>query len=117
MCMYWALGKEMYRKCSVVVSPVYSGAGTNIKVLEALAMKKICILSDFAFKGFDVHLTDGVDLLVARSDSDYTALLDKVLSDVSACMNLAVHGYVSIRKNYTSRAVVSVIKDSLLPDC
>lgn len=109
--------KEMYRKCSVVVSPVYSGAGTNIKVLEALAMKKICILSDFAFKGFDVHLTNGVDLLVARSDSDYTVLLDKVLSDVSACMNLAVHGYVSIRKNYTSRAVVSVIKDSLLPDC
>jgi hypothetical protein len=32
-------------------------------------------------------------------------------------MNLAVHGYVSIRKNYTSRAVVSVIKDSLLPNC
>ena len=43
-------------------------------------------------------MTDGVDLLVARSDSDYTVLLDKVLSDVSACMNLAVHGYVSIRK-------------------
>ena len=31
---------NVYRKFSVVVSPVYSGAGTNIKVLEALAHEK-----------------------------------------------------------------------------
>ena len=54
------------------MSPVYNGAGTNIKSIGGTGHEEDLYPFGFAFKGFDVHLTDDGDLLVARSDSDYT---------------------------------------------
>ena len=105
--------KELYRKCFIVVSPIYSGAGTNIKVLEALSMKKACIISKFAFKGFGDHFIHGIDLLVAESDHDYIQLLDSVLANIEKLVPIASHGYTSVLKNYTFESVRSIIKQTL----
>jgi polysaccharide biosynthesis protein PslH len=44
------LGPE-YMRAAAVVAPIYEGGGTNIKVLEAMAHGKICLMSAHAARG------------------------------------------------------------------
>lgn len=50
---------EEYKKCKVAIVPIYSGGGSNIKVLEAMSLKRPCVVSEFATRGFEKHLKDG----------------------------------------------------------
>jgi glycosyltransferase involved in cell wall biosynthesis len=60
-----------YRAVSVVVAPVFSGGGTQIKVLEALGHARATVVSPFALAGFAPHLQDGRHLLVARTAREW----------------------------------------------
>lgn len=105
--------KALYEKCFIVVSPIYSGAGTNIKVLEALAMKKVCVISEFAFKGFNHNFTHEKEILIAQSDTEYIQLLDKVLNQPENFTAIAMQGYQSILKHYTINSIQAIIKQTL----
>ena len=43
--------QDEYQRSAVVIAPVASGAGTNIKVLESLIMRRCCIMSPVAARG------------------------------------------------------------------
>lgn len=107
--------KALYEKCFIVVSPIYSGAGTNIKVLEALAMKKVCVISQFAFKGFEQHFTHGEEILIAKSNNEYIQLLDNVLNNLDKYTSIAIKGFQLILSNYTINNIQVIIKQTLLP--
>lgn len=105
--------KALYEKCFIVVSPIYSGAGTNIKVLEALAMKKVCVISQFAFKGFSCNFTHKKDILVAQSDTEYIQLLESVLNQPEKFVSIALQGHQSVIKHYTFNSIQEIIKQTL----
>ena len=105
--------KALYEKCFIVVSPIYSGAGTNIKVLEALAMKKVCIISQFAFKGFNHSFAHKRDILIAQSDTEYIQFLESVLNQPERYISIALQGYQSVRKHYTINSIQEIIKQTL----
>ena len=44
---------EFYRKCLAAVVPIYTGAGTCIKTLEALAFGRVCLSTPFGARGFE----------------------------------------------------------------
>ena len=64
------LGLE-YDKASLVIAPIRSGAGTQIKVIDALAHGRPLLTSEFAQSGFAEHLRNRKHLLVAGSASDW----------------------------------------------
>jgi glycosyltransferase involved in cell wall biosynthesis len=64
-----------YDKAGVVIAPVLSGAGTQIKVIDALAHGRPLITSSFAYSGFAECLRDREHLLVARSAEDWSQLV------------------------------------------
>mgnify|MGYP003948611215 CR=1 FL=1 len=43
--------QDEYQRSTVVIAPVASGAGTNIKVLESLKMGRCCVMSPVAARG------------------------------------------------------------------
>lgn len=103
----------LYMQCSVVISPIYSGAGTNIKVLEALHYEKICVISDFSYRGFEEHLRDGEDLYICYSDEEYIDKLCLALKypDKQKCM--AKHGCMQVKKYYSEASFVESLKNAL----
>lgn len=105
--------KQLYEKCFIVVSPIYSGAGTNIKVLEALAMKKICIISKFSLRGFDQHFTHKKNILVAHSDEKYIQLLEQVLENPEQYSSIAREGYQTVMRYYTTKNIQKIINRTL----
>lgn len=105
--------KELYENCAIAISPIYSGSGTNIKVLEALAMKKICIISNFAFKGFESKFVPDRDILIAFSDESYVNLLNSVLDNPQKYTSFAINGYQSVMNNFTISNIQKIIKQTL----
>ena len=105
--------QDVYDSCSIVVTPIYSGAGTNIKVLEALAMNKICIVSRFALKGFDKILINKEDLLVANNDSEFMDYLNSVLSNLNKYPYLYENGHKKIIEFYSKEKINEILNKTI----
>ena len=73
-----------YRDSAAVIAPIYSGGGTNIKVLEAVAHRRPCIVSPFCYAGFAEAFDGYHDLYVAGNDSEFVTGCLSFLSDQTA---------------------------------
>lgn len=105
--------QDIYNKCSVVISPIYNGAGTNIKVLEALAMNKICVVSRFALKGFDKILSNREDLFVANNDNEFIEMLDILLSNPERYNYIAKNGHEKVLKFFSKTYVTRILNKTI----
>lgn len=92
---------EEYKQAEVCIAPLYLGAGTNIKVLEALSMQRACVVSKFAMRGFERNLCEGKDILVAKNDSDYAKCIISLLLNPSYNERIAYSGYSTVMKHYS----------------
>ena len=68
--------RSAYRKATVVVAPLLASAGTNIKILEAMAMGKAIITTPAGINGLDV--TPGTDLLLAYTGAEMAAEIQRL---------------------------------------
>jgi glycosyltransferase involved in cell wall biosynthesis len=93
-----------YEQARAVAVPIYQGAGTNIKVVEALQMNRACALSDFATRGFSEILEDGKDYLIAKNDNDFINNLEKLLTDENFNAQIAENGCKKVKKYFSFEA-------------
>jgi GT2 family glycosyltransferase/glycosyltransferase involved in cell wall biosynthesis len=57
--------RAAYHQAAIVVAPLVASAGTNIKIMEAMAMKKAIVSTPAGINGID--LSDGVDVVVTAT--------------------------------------------------
>jgi GT2 family glycosyltransferase/glycosyltransferase involved in cell wall biosynthesis len=60
--------RDAYGKAEIVVAPLTASAGTNIKVLEAMAMGRVVVSTPAGVNGLDV--SSGRDLVVTQSATE-----------------------------------------------
>jgi GT2 family glycosyltransferase/glycosyltransferase involved in cell wall biosynthesis len=73
--------RPAYRRAELVVAPLIASAGTNIKILEAMAMGKAIVSTPAGINGLD--LRNGVDLVVATGAASLAhAIRDLLASPV-----------------------------------
>ncbi|HVV44113.1 MAG TPA: glycosyltransferase [Bryobacteraceae bacterium] len=68
-----------YRRAAVVLAPLIASAGTNIKVLEAMAMGKAIVSTPAGVNGLD--LAPGQDFLLARSAEEFARDVEALTAD------------------------------------
>jgi glycosyltransferase involved in cell wall biosynthesis len=66
--------RPAYARAAIVVAPLIASAGTNIKVLEAMAMGKVVISTPAGVNGLD--LSPGIDIIVTE---DMAAAINDLL--------------------------------------
>ena len=69
---------DMYRGASVVIAPLRFGAGTQNKVLEAMAMGVPAVCTDVGFKGLEISSGEGV--VYAPSGDDFVKAVNTLLA-------------------------------------
>ncbi|MBI1305545.1 MAG: glycosyltransferase [Bacteroidetes bacterium] len=69
----------MYEQADVVIAPLRFGAGTQNKVLEALAMAVPVVCTNIGFKGLEVKFGEGV--VLAETGEDFVKEVITLLSD------------------------------------
>lgn len=106
--------QNVYQEAQVCVVPVYSGAGTNIKVLEALQMGRACVVSQEATRGFANHLQDGISYCVAKNDDEFANEIIDLLLDLNKCKQLACNGSNVIANYYSRNSFYNIVKSTLI---
>lgn len=101
---------DFYRQGSIVVSPVYSGAGTNIKVAEAMAMRKACVLTPFSAKGYEKLLNDEDNVFIATSDDEMINKTTLLLKSSELCENMSRKSLELARSHFSQSRVNNIIK-------
>jgi glycosyltransferase involved in cell wall biosynthesis len=67
--------RPAYERVTLVVAPLVASAGTNIKIMEAMAMGKAIVSTPAGINGLD--LNPGADVMIANSGAEMAqAILD-----------------------------------------
>jgi glycosyltransferase involved in cell wall biosynthesis len=96
-----------YEQGTVAVTPIHSGGGTRLKVIEALAHRVPLVSTSFGCEGLDVR--PGRDLLVADDPTVFASACVAVLKDVDYQRRLVESGF----ERYGARLTASVTHDAV----
>ncbi|OGU20004.1 MAG: hypothetical protein A2580_00300 [Hydrogenophilales bacterium RIFOXYD1_FULL_62_11] len=91
---------EVYRNAAFTISPIYSGGGTNIKILESLAYGRACVTTPHCADAFKVDL-ENAGLSIAQDDAHFAQRCIDWLGDISTRRNEAEKGRGQIEQHYT----------------
>lgn len=92
-----------YAKATVMVAPLRFGAGTQNKVLEALAVGTPVVCSHVGFKG--LGLENGQGAILATEKADFIGAVIRILTDEGYRDNLSGSGSAFIHRHYGWDAV------------
>ena len=99
-----------YDEAAVAVVPLNSGAGTRLKVLEALAHGVPLVSTSFGCRGHDLRA--GVEALIADDAASFATACVAVLGDAQLAARLAANGarrFADFSSQSTTSAVQQVI--------
>jgi glycosyltransferase involved in cell wall biosynthesis len=71
--------RPAYQRATVVIAPLVASAGTNIKILEAMAMGKAIVSTPAGINGLD--LRNGQDLLLTSTAAGMARAIRDVFAD------------------------------------
>ncbi len=106
-----------YEKCQICVAPIYAGAGTNIKVIEAMQMRRPCVVTRTASRGFEDILDNNDDYLIAKDDNDFAVKVVQLLNNKMLCEKLAENGNHKYKLHFSKNTFISVVVASLKKYC
>jgi GT2 family glycosyltransferase/glycosyltransferase involved in cell wall biosynthesis len=90
--------RPAYRRANIVIAPLIASAGTNIKVMEAMAMGKAIVSTEAGIHG--LQLERGKDAIVTDSAEEMAAAITKLLDDPAARVALEVHARATAERVY-----------------
>lgn len=100
-----------YAACRATISPIYTGAGTNIKLMESLQRKRVSVTTNCGMRGMRDYLVPNEDLLVARDDWEYAQFVVKVLTDEEFNRRVAQNGYEKNMRFFSQAKFNAIIND------
>ncbi len=100
---------QEYAKAHVVVSPLRIGAGTQNKVLEALAMNIPVVTTNVGYTGLKLQPDEGA--LVSLTPDEFVKNTVKLLTDNNFRNNVGTSGGESIRRRFGWAGIAKKLED------
>ncbi len=101
-----------YAQADLVVIPLRSGAGTRIKVLEAMAHGRPMVASSTAVAGLD--LRDGLDVVVRDDATAMARAVVGLLQDAGRWSEVAATALATVTRDHTVDAVAPLVRRIVL---
>lgn len=99
---------DSYREADVVVAPLRFGAGTQNKVLEAMAMGVPVVCSHIGFKGLGIE--SGVGAIAETDPARFTDAVCRLLDDASYREQVGTRGQAVIRNRFGWDAIAAQLE-------
>jgi polysaccharide biosynthesis protein PslH len=99
----------VYEASWFTLCPIWTGAGTNIKVLESLASERACVATVVGHRGFEDHLEPGDSLLVGADPEDLAEHCIHLINDDERRLALAKRGCEVVRQEFSYEKFASVV--------
>ena len=91
--------RPAYERATLVIAPLIASAGTNIKILEAMAMGKAIVSTRAGINGLD--LAPGEDVVIADSAGDFASAIRRLEKDPAQRGRLELHAVETARARYS----------------
>ena len=91
--------KDMYADASVVIAPLRFGAGTQNKVLEAMAMGVPTVCTHIGFEGLQIQSGQGV--ILAKEKSQFIEEVTMLLADAAKRQEVGEQGLAIARTRFS----------------
>jgi GT2 family glycosyltransferase/glycosyltransferase involved in cell wall biosynthesis len=110
--------RPAYRRATLVIAPLVASAGTNIKVLEAMAMGKAMVATAAGVNGLD--LAAGEDFILVKTAEEMAAEIERLLADSGARSSIERAARARVERDYSWDAIAAaqaaMYRDLTLPD-
>jgi glycosyltransferase involved in cell wall biosynthesis len=90
--------RPAYARATLVIAPLIASAGTNIKILEAMAMGKAIVSTPAGVHGLD--LEPGHDVVVAATAEEFAAAVRSLLLDPERRRTLERQARATVERLY-----------------
>jgi ribosomal-protein-alanine acetyltransferase len=95
--------RPLYHEANLVVVPTLESAGTNVKVLEAMAMGRAVISTSSGCAGIGAQ--HGVNIWIADTADEFAAGIEKLLQDFPLRAKIAAAARSLVEKRFDWRAI------------
>ena len=104
--------RPAYRAAAVVIAPLVASAGTNVKIVEAMAMGKAIVSTEAGIHGLE--LERGKDVLVSDVPRELASMIQKLLDSPAEREALEQHARRTAERVYGWPAMARVQKQLYL---
>jgi glycosyltransferase involved in cell wall biosynthesis len=98
--------RPAYRRAAVVIAPLVASAGTNVKILEAMAMGKAIVSTEAGVHGLE--LERGADAIVTDDPAEMAAAIERLLAHPEQRHALEQHARRTAERLYGWPAMAAV---------
>lgn len=91
--------RPAYRRATLVIAPLVASAGTNIKVLEAMAMGKAMVATAAGVNGLD--LAAGEDFVLVKTADEMAGAIERLLSDEGERTRIELAARARVERDYS----------------
>jgi glycosyltransferase involved in cell wall biosynthesis len=95
--------RQAYERAAIVIAPLVVSAGTNIKIMEAMAMGKTVVTTPAGINGLD--LVSGRDLIVAKSDAEMRSAIRVLLKHPEKRRNIEAQARRAAEQKFDWNAI------------
>ncbi len=95
--------RPLYVEANLAIVPTLESAGTNLKVLEAMAMDRAVVSTASGCAG--LGLERGVNVWIADEPRDFAAAIERLLADSDLRRRIAAGGRIHAERNYGWRQI------------
>ncbi len=91
--------RPAYQRAEIVIAPLLASAGTNIKIMEAMACGKAIVATPSGVNG--LQLEPGKDYLLAATATNFAACIDQLQTSPTLRQTLEQHARISAEIRYS----------------
>lgn len=95
--------RPAYRKAAVVIAPLLASAGTNIKIMEAMAMGKAIVSTPAGINGLSFE--EGREVLVAKTGKEMAAAIQRLFDSPDEARRTGEHARRAVEQRYGWEAI------------
>jgi polysaccharide biosynthesis protein PslH len=95
--------RPLYIEANLAIVPTLVSAGTNLKVLEAMAMDRAVVSTPSGCAG--LGLEHGVNIWIAESAEDFASAIQTLLADAALRRSIAAAGRLHVERHYDWRQI------------
>ena len=99
----------VYDRSWFTVCPLWTGAGTNIKVLESLAFGRTCVATVTGHRGYEDTLRANDSLLVAAGPEDLAENCIRLIHNHARRVALATRGQEVVQREFSYEKFASIV--------
>lgn len=94
---------EFIQSKNVIISPLFSGSGIRVKLIEAMFLKKAIVSTSLSAKG--INVTHKKEILIANNEDTFSDCVISCLQNNKLNLSLGKHGFNFVKKKYHSHNI------------